>query len=89
MAKTEPVVEPQPLWEYPSIATSSPVRVADFDLNAAIPKSALSWSNRLRLERYLYRSYSAEVICPLSDQALTQLRSGWNGIPARRFRVVS
>uniref|UniRef100_A0A914XMT6 Protein arginine N-methyltransferase n=1 Tax=Plectus sambesii TaxID=2011161 RepID=A0A914XMT6_9BILA len=49
-AMTDAIVEPQPLWEYPSVATSAPECVARFDLSSAIPESKMSWSNQLRLE---------------------------------------
>uniref|UniRef100_A0A914E2L4 Protein arginine N-methyltransferase 7 n=1 Tax=Acrobeloides nanus TaxID=290746 RepID=A0A914E2L4_9BILA len=34
---TDPVVEPQPLWEYASICTGKPVEVARFDITKKLP----------------------------------------------------
>ena len=43
-------VEPQPLWEYPSIALSQPVQVCELDLTKKVPTQNLSFSGECSIE---------------------------------------
>lgn len=49
---TDPIVEPQPLWEYPSVCTGDAVSIAKFDITSPVPLNDVTYSALLRLSRY-------------------------------------
>ncbi|KAK0420616.1 hypothetical protein QR680_014795 [Steinernema hermaphroditum] len=40
---TDAIVEPQPLWEYPSVCTGKTVELVEFDLNEEIPENDITF----------------------------------------------
>lgn len=41
---TDPIVEPQPLWEYPSVCTGDAVSIAKFDITSPVPLNDVTYS---------------------------------------------